>query len=100
MVWSSRPPGLVSYLLTFISRLERPHDLASAQAHLVASKKATAFPSPRRPREQWPISEHKLTGGAPRRAEDVDGSRDSRDAEPRVSRGFAASRLPGWALIG
>lgn len=86
------PPG-VCKLLTFISRLERPHDLASAQAHLVSSKKATAFPSPRRPSEQWPISEHKLMGGAPRRAEDVNGSRDSRDAEPRVECREALRRL-------
>lgn len=56
---SSRSPG-VRKLFTFISKLEQPRDLPSAQAHAVSSKKATAFPSPRRPREQRPICERQL----------------------------------------
>lgn len=64
------PPGLVSYLPSSPDWRGR----AIAQAHPVASRKATAFPSPRRPGEPWPISEHQLKGGAPRRrAGDVDG---------------------------
>lgn len=64
------PPGFVSYLPSSPDWRAR----ATAQAHLVSSEEATAFPSPRRPGEQWPISEHQLKGGAPRRrAGDVDG---------------------------
>lgn len=51
VVASSSPPG-VCKLFTFISRLQRQRDLASAQAHPVSSKKATAFLSPRRPCKQ------------------------------------------------
>lgn len=46
------PHPRVCKLFTFISRLERPRDVTNAQAHLVCSKRANAFPSPRRPREQ------------------------------------------------
>lgn len=45
------PAGFVSYLPSSQGFSCRAR-LASAQAHPVSSKKATAFPSPRRPREQ------------------------------------------------
>ena len=46
------PHPRVCKLFTFISKIQQPRDLTSAQAHPVCFKKATAFPSPRRPREQ------------------------------------------------
>lgn len=51
VVASSRTPGFVSYLPSS-QKIQQPRDLTSAQAHPVFIKKATAFPSPRRPREQ------------------------------------------------